>query len=271
MPDWESIRSRVYHRTNLDLQAVVAPHGISADASFATVEPPPERGLVFCVAISMRRARVTAVLGAFAANLLKAIHCAVEQERSALDALRSHYESVGLTVGFGDPLASADESNPVREALLHVEIPYHEEGFEHASGVARLSDALEAAVQLLLLTLPHADTHSAVCATEGERRTFEISRAERSPANRRACLAIHGYACKGCGELLEHKYGRIAHQMIEVHHINPIGAMDEPSAVNPRTELVPLCPNCHAVVHRTVPPMAMHELKGLADASRDEL
>ena len=267
MPEWELIRTRVYHSTNLALCAVAPPHGISADAAFATVDPPPDRGLMFCIAISMGRARVTVVPGGVAAKLVNQIESTTQQTRSALDALRAHYEFGGLRVAFGDKLRSDGEINSVGTALLRVEIPDHEEGFDHASGTTRLVEALEAAVQLLLITLPHTDMYSDVAAVEGERISIELSHAERSPANRRACLAIHGYACKGCGDRLKLRYGDIAERLIEVHHINPLSTMNAPKPVDPLTELVPLCPNCHAVVHRKVPPLTLHELQALVNAA----
>jgi 5-methylcytosine-specific restriction protein A len=44
-----------------------------------------------------------------------------------------------------------------------------------------------------------------------------------------------------------------------VHHCNPvsIGVRD----VDPVNEMLPLCPNCHAMVHREDPPLSVARLK----------
>ncbi|MBW5840087.1 HNH endonuclease [Yersinia enterocolitica] len=35
-----------------------------------------------------------------------------------------------------------------------------------------------------------------------------------------------------------------------VHHIRPLRTLGEGYCINPVTDLVPLCPNCHAMIHR---------------------
>lgn len=84
---------------------------------------------------------------------------------------------------------------------------------------------------------------------------------ERNPVARLACLAHHGYSCKACGINLENKYGSIAKEFVHVHHLNEIAEAGGIREVNPVVELVPLCPNCHAVAHRRSPPFTVAELQ----------
>jgi 5-methylcytosine-specific restriction protein A len=37
---------------------------------------------------------------------------------------------------------------------------------------------------------------------------------------------------------------------IEVHHIKPLFSLDEEVNVNAETDLVPVCSNCHRIIHR---------------------
>lgn len=60
---------------------------------------------------------------------------------------------------------------------------------------------------------------------------------------------LHGVECKACGFDFERAYGEHAKGFIHVHHVVPLSTFDGEKAVNPKTDLVPLCANCHAVVH----------------------
>ena len=45
-------------------------------------------------------------------------------------------------------------------------------------------------------------------------------------------------------------YGELGEGFIEVHHLKPIHLFDEAHEVNPQEDLIPLCPNCHAMIHK---------------------
>jgi 5-methylcytosine-specific restriction protein A len=95
---------------------------------------------------------------------------------------------------------------------------------------------------------------------EGGNSSQIVNKYERSRYNRALCLGYYGFTCRGCGILMENRYGPIGQNVIHVHHIVPISEMGESRTLDPIKDLVPLCPNCHNVVHRTNPPMPMAEL-----------
>ena len=70
---------------------------------------------------------------------------------------------------------------------------------------------------------------------------------ERNHKARAACLRAQGSACKVCGFDSSEKYG--VEGIIHVHHINPIGQSTGEHSVDPEKDLVPVCPNCHALIH----------------------
>lgn len=73
---------------------------------------------------------------------------------------------------------------------------------------------------------------------------------ERSPRNRRQALEIHGGNCMACGFSFDNVYGNDhARGYIEIHHVNSL-ALQQGRPVNPATDLVPLCSNCHSMAHR---------------------
>ena len=72
---------------------------------------------------------------------------------------------------------------------------------------------------------------------------------ERDEKNRRQAIAIHGARCSCCGFDFKAIYGEYGTGFIEVHHIKPLGTFKEERIVDPKTELFPLCSNCHRMIH----------------------
>ncbi|WP_312388460.1 HNH endonuclease [Pseudomonas sp.] len=87
-------------------------------------------------------------------------------------------------------------------------------------------------------------------ANEGSQQSYFGTRYERRKDLRTKAIAIHGLECKACGFNFEDAYGEHAKGFIHIHHVVPISDFGGEKAVNPETDLVPLCANCHAVVHR---------------------
>lgn len=102
---------------------------------------------------------------------------------------------------------------------------------------------------------------------EGEHTWTISSKYERSRANRAIAILLHGDDCAGCGFSFGRTYGDIAAGYIEVHHLTPVHLMGAPRPVDPRTELVPLCANCHRAVHRADPPLSLAQLSVLLRTS----
>jgi len=101
-------------------------------------------------------------------------------------------------------------------------------------------------------------------AKEGQPSLRFVTTYERSPVYRKAALLIHGTRCKACGFEYGNFYGDYAKGFIHVHHVNPVSQVKVPMAINPATDLVPLCANCHSVIHRRKDKtLTIDELKGL--------
>ncbi len=96
---------------------------------------------------------------------------------------------------------------------------------------------------------------------EGGLKRIETNRYERNPVNRELCLLANGYMCKVCGFEFEKVYGDIGRHFIHVHHIVPVSSKETAYFLDPVNDLIPVCPNCHAMLHRTEPPMLPDELK----------
>jgi len=97
--------------------------------------------------------------------------------------------------------------------------------------------------------------------TEGSANEVLQTKYERSAEARARCLSIHGYTCKICDFNFRKVYGEIGNEFIHVHHIEPISSRNEEYEIDPQSDLIPVCPNCHAMIHRNSPPFTVEELK----------
>jgi len=95
---------------------------------------------------------------------------------------------------------------------------------------------------------------------EGAAVQYLATRYERRKLNRDACIRIHSTDCAGCDFSFGAFYGEEAEGFIEVHHIESLAAGGE-VRINPATDLIPLCSNCHSFVHRFTPPLPIAELR----------
>lgn len=98
---------------------------------------------------------------------------------------------------------------------------------------------------------------------EGAKKEVVVNRYERNHEAREKCIAAHGCKCAVCGIDFEKTYGDIGRGFIHVHHIVPLSSIGKEYELNPIKDLVPVCPNCHAMLHRKDPPLDVDDLKAL--------
>lgn len=98
---------------------------------------------------------------------------------------------------------------------------------------------------------------------EGALITVKANKYERNQKARRECVTKKGYQCLICGRDFEATYGEIGRNFIHVHHLTPISSVGKEYELNVDTDLVPVCPNCHYMLHRKDPPYTVEELKGI--------
>jgi len=98
---------------------------------------------------------------------------------------------------------------------------------------------------------------------EGALTKVLVNRYERSQYNRALCLNFHGTRCKACNFDFSEVYGGLGEGFIHVHHIKPVSEIGLDYIINPIQDLVPVCPNCHTMLHKKAPPYTVDELKAL--------
>ncbi|MDN5513301.1 MAG: DUF3427 domain-containing protein [Acinetobacter sp.] len=99
---------------------------------------------------------------------------------------------------------------------------------------------------------------------EGISTTITVNRYERNPLARQQCLDFYGYNCSVCNLNFEKTYGNIGKNFIHVHHLKLISEIGKEYVIDPIEDLRPVCPNCHAMLHKKLKtPYTIEELKEL--------
>lgn len=82
---------------------------------------------------------------------------------------------------------------------------------------------------------------------DGKKKTVTTTYYERNPKLRRACIEKYGVKCYICGFDAAEKYGEQFKGKIHIHHKIPVHLNGE--CVISEDDLVPVCPNCHMILH----------------------
>jgi 5-methylcytosine-specific restriction enzyme A len=96
---------------------------------------------------------------------------------------------------------------------------------------------------------------------EGASTKVSVNTFERNAKARAKCLKYHGHTCAACSFDFETFYGAIGENYIHVHHIVPLSEIKKEYKLDPVKDLIPVCPNCHAIIHRTQPALSIESLR----------
>ena len=96
---------------------------------------------------------------------------------------------------------------------------------------------------------------------EGKTKQVLVNSYERNSIARKKCIEHFGLSCRVCDFNFKNKYGELGKDFIHVHHIVDISSIGDEYVVNPLTDLIPVCPNCHSMLHKKRPAYSIKELK----------
>jgi len=139
------------------------------------------------------------------------------------------------------------------ESLIKEEVP-----FRVTSDLESESDSLEDALPEEVV---EPDKYF-----EGATKTINVNVYERSKQARIDCINAHGCACVVCGFDFEIEYGEIGNNFIHVHHLKQLADIGGKYELNPVEDLRPVCPNCHAMLHKRRSAYSIEELREIRDA-----
>jgi hypothetical protein len=104
---------------------------------------------------------------------------------------------------------------------------------------------------------------------EGAVQTIIVNRYERDPEARQRCIEHYGAHCQVCSFDFEEAYGELGEGFIHVHHLLPLASIGAEYVVDPVKHLRPVCPNCHAMLHRMEDPSRLDLLQHLRQVKNE--
>jgi 5-methylcytosine-specific restriction protein A len=96
---------------------------------------------------------------------------------------------------------------------------------------------------------------------EGLKKTVTVNSYERNSKARELCVKHWKSICAVCDFDFEKAYGEIGKGFIHVHHLTPVAQIGKTYQVDPIKDLIPVCPNCHSIIHKKEPPFSINEMK----------
>lgn len=223
--------------------------------------------------VGWRNVEVTFVPGSFAGDFVRMMSHAGLDARNCCAAVltKSMSDGAAVTLKINGRIVRPDDVTGWDSEWTRLELSVRRGQLDLGNGdednrkIAGWTQQVTAAI-IALLPIEQDEIFTENLQTgfpEGAKANVEANRYERDRRNRAAALAIHGYNCAACNFDLGHRYGSAAAGLIEVHHLTPVSKLGENYRINPATDLVPLCPNCHRVAHRRDPPFTIDELRAM--------
>lgn len=96
---------------------------------------------------------------------------------------------------------------------------------------------------------------------EGAVKTIQVNAYERNRKARDECIRHHGMKCGACQIDMASLYGELGKDVIHVHHLKELSSLGKSYRVDPKADLRPVCPNCHAVLHSRSPCIGVEDLR----------
>lgn len=104
------------------------------------------------------------------------------------------------------------------------------------------------------------EINDAANVVEGAKKQITVNAYERDPTAKPRCINKWGTTCVVCAFDFHAVYGDLGKGFIHVHHLRPIHTIGESYELDPENDLRPVCPNCHAMLHRKKEVLSVEEL-----------
>ncbi len=142
-------------------------------------------------------------------------------------------------------------------------------GTQKQQCLTKLQRSTLPAVEKLVEIFPD-EVDSSEVFREGAVRQVSINAYERNTVARKKCIEYYGTNCFVCDFNFGKEFGKLGEGFIHVHHLKPLSEIGEEYKVNPIEDMCPVCPNCHAMLHRHSPPLNIEQIKATLSQSKRE-
>jgi len=235
----------------------------------------PAEGFKIKIQLGWKTINASFVLGNLAKALLFEMRLAFAKNRSIFNLMANNIQENGgiLSVNINGDNVRLDNYDFWPETWHYLQINLHTRPIESYLDFGADPGLFSYLVKwsylflsLIMTLLPLRDDieeqDEQIGYVEGIKTQFTGDRYERSRVNRMACIAANGFRCKVCGFDFGETYGQVGEGFIHVHHLIPLSQSgDEGRVFDPVKELVPVCPNCHAMIHKRTPPYSLEEIR----------
>lgn len=244
-----------------------------AVAAVRAKDLPYPNGFAVEVRTSWRRIEAAFVLESYAPQIAKSMGAASEEAKRRFSKMHEALVLKGVAVELlinGMTVGNIHQSSLLPWSSIGLKVSKLASPSNERTELQQKAHECCLAVGALALTLlpleDSDDDGNVVGLPEGAVARVLVNKYERSAANRAACICCFGAACQACGFVFRDVYGEIGDGFIEVHHRTPVSTIGPGYVIDPVQDLVPLCANCHAMIHRTNPPLPLDELRKLIRA-----
>lgn len=207
----------------------------------------------------------------YAGDLLRLVgdHVTSDREmwRGLFDEGRERGQQLSMFVN-GEPCATVDDLPDDTWKTLEFEASTRLAPFRGNVELA-MEDVLTTSLSLILAGIDPNPSDETVDEQvehlgrlEGAAQRVVATRYERNRANRLRCIRHYGSKCWVCDFDFAERYGPAGQGLIVVHHVIPVSQLGPGYRLNPLRDLVPLCDNCHRMVHTQEPPISPEDLRG---------
>ena len=158
------------------------------------------------------------------------------------------------------------EINWFESGIIKIDLETHDENLEFNSSlrVKRILIDLSRSIKYLFEI---DNDNLPIGFPEGAKQTIQVNSYERDPRNRKLCIEQKGTDCIICSFSFSTTYPVIGSGFIHVHHLTPVSKMHGGYIIDPFEDLIPVCPNCHAMLHKRTPPYTPDELREIMSSS----
>jgi len=151
-------------------------------------------------------------------------------------------------------------SNALKAANAHVDY-YESLDRGNLNSIRTVISRHEKKLRKLRETIYPDELNKTEVLFEGIKKQVIVNSYERNQTARNKCIAYYGAKCVVCNFDFEVTFGDIGKGFIHVHHLTQLSSINQGYEVNPIKDLRPVCPNCHAMLHRKSPPYTIEALQ----------
>lgn len=235
---------------------------------------PPTIGFTVDVVVGWRSLGARFTPGSFAADLVRAMESSAPQQRVAFRIFAVAVQRAGANLVFQVNTTSVDPAadhwptgwESCDLSMRRSNLLWGESAKDDDEQLRAWTCRFVGLVIALLPVEPIEPPH--IGEVEGAVIEVLSRRYERSRINRAACIEIHGPRCGVCGFDFGVAYGPIGEGFIHVHHVVSVSTAGPGTVIDPAKDLIPVCPNCHAMLHTSRPPLMPDALARLLTKRR---